>query len=182
MRKRSGSGIPSGNPYDNILSRAAVSGLAGGGDPASLAIRTESPTEWVSVREEAQRNGRELGCIADRREGYGACDDEIGSVFFRVFLTRSMSVQIARNNVTRYLGLRECMQSYYTGKSANGLSSAPSSELNGETSIEGSRPCAQDDCYCGRPLDIPGTLAMNQGNGPSRRRPLQGRITYRGAL
>ena len=30
----SGSGIRSGNPYDNILSKTAVSGFVGGGDPA----------------------------------------------------------------------------------------------------------------------------------------------------
>ena len=74
MHQPSGSGIQSGNPYDNILSRAAVSGLAGGGD---LALESRV---------------RVLSCISYKK---------------------------------------------YTGKSANGLSSAPSSELNAETSIEG---------------------------------------------
>ena len=35
-----------------------------------------SPAQRVAIREEEQRNGRGLGCTADRHEEYGACDDD----------------------------------------------------------------------------------------------------------
>ena len=60
-----------------------------GGEGASLAIRTESPTKWVSVREEEQRNGRGLGCKADRHEEYEACDDDFPG-FFPIFFTKNI--------------------------------------------------------------------------------------------
>ena len=38
--------------------------------------RMASPAQRVAIREEEQRNGRGLGCTADRHEEYGACDDD----------------------------------------------------------------------------------------------------------